>query len=283
MMRILIRGAIALVALVGVFVGGVWIASERILTTRYVTPAASIVASTDPSIIGEGARLANTYGCTGCHGATLNGELFGEIPFVHRTVAPNLPRLAARYTDEDFARSVRHGVKPDGRSVIGMPSGPFFDMTDEDLTAVVSRIRAQKDDGRDLPTSFLHIGGRAALVFGVYAPEASYIDHAAPRRAYDFSNVLQRGEYIARNACGECHGLDFKGQGVNHGDAPDLVVASAYSPEEFHALMRKGEATGGRNIDFMGRVARWRFVHFADDEIDAIHAFLIDRAMRPAE
>jgi hypothetical protein len=37
----------------------------------------------------------------------------------------------------------------------------------------------------------------------------------------------------------------------------------------------------GRDLGLMGEVARYRFSAFTDDEIDALYAFLTDRAAKP--
>ncbi|MEZ5983882.1 MAG: c-type cytochrome [Parvularculaceae bacterium] len=263
----------------------VWLLGERIIARKYSVPAISITHSTDAAVIDHGRRMSEVAGCRGCHSADLNGKLFGEARFVYRMTTANLPRLAATYSDEDFARSIRHGVKPNGRSVIGMPSPAFYDMRHEDLSAIISYIRTMPDKGERLPRSETWILGRIEFLQGLYPPEASTIDHNAPQRIYDFSNQLELGEYLARIACSECHGINFEGapEGPGPGLPPDLTIAAAYPSDAFAHLLRTGEPLGGRDLELMDDVARDRFIHFTDEEVEAIHAFLVDRAMKAAQ
>ncbi len=161
-----------------------------------------------------------------------------------------------------------------------MPSPAFFDMSDEDLAAILSYARTLPDRGENLPKSETFILGRLELMQGLFPPDASTIDHREPRRTYDFADSKQRGEYLARIACAECHGVDFTGA-PGPADAkppPDLMVAAAYTPDQFSHLMKTGEPIGGRDLRLMGDVARSRFAHFTNDEISAMHAYFVERA-----
>lgn len=277
-----------LVAIIGAIVastaaiayGSIWLMGERIIARKYDTPTQNVAASSDPAIIAEGERLANVAGCLGCHSADMNGKIFGQAPHIYRSVSANVPRLAKTYSDEDLARAIRHGVRKNGRSVIGMPSPAFYDMRDEDLGAIISYIRTLPDHGEKLPKSETFILGRLELIQGLFPPEASTIDHQKSRRSYDFSEPTQHGEYLARIACSECHGLDFKGAPSFEGEQgpPDLMIAAAYAPEQFAHLMKTGEPVGGRDLRLMDEVAASRFPHFTAEEVAAMHAFFVKRA-----
>ncbi|MEQ8936789.1 MAG: cytochrome c, partial [Amphiplicatus sp.] len=259
----------------------IWLLGERIISRKYQSPWTPFAHSTDSLVVSEGKRLAAVAGCSGCHNDDLNGGLFGESPFIYRSVTANLPRLAMTYTNEDFARAIRHGIKKNKRSVIGMPSPAFYNMRDEDLAAIISYIRTMPDKGAKLPTNELWILGRLEVSQGLYPPEASQIDHFKKRRVFDFADPVQHGAYIAAISCAECHGLAFKGDPYAAGAPgapPDLVVASGYELEQFRHLMRTGEPVSGRDLRLMDDVARDRFVSFTDAEIDALHSFLVDRA-----
>jgi mono/diheme cytochrome c family protein len=154
-------------------------------------------------------------------------------------------------------------------------------MRNEDLGKIIAFIRSKPDEGETLPASEIRILGRLDMLGGQHPPEASIIDHDRPRREFDLNDPLQHGEYLALMACSECHGLDFKGppgEEPGPGIPPDLVVASAYTPEAFAKLMRTGAPLDGRDLGLMGEVSRGRLVHFTDEEISAVHQFLIHRA-----
>jgi mono/diheme cytochrome c family protein len=253
-----------------------WFSSEALLGQKFRTPEQHVSASGDPAVIARGKRLASILGCTGCHGAMLQGDVFFDEPFDARSVAVNLPRLAKIYSDADFARVIRHGVRPDGTGVWDMPSDGFFELSDADTGAVISYIRSLPDEGGVLPRPVNRIYARYILVRNIYPLQPSLIRHFAERRSFDLSQPLQRGEYMARIACGECHGSHLKGV---PGDTPNLSIGAGYSLEDFRRLMASGQSKSGRDLDLMDDVARGRFSHFTDDEVAEVHAFLVQKAL----
>jgi hypothetical protein len=84
--------------------------------------------------------------------------------------------------------------------------------------------------------------------------------------------------YMTRATCGECHGLTLTGHGVAPEHTPDLNVAGAYTRAQFRHLMRTGQPLAGRRLRLMGEVARGRFAHLTDREVDAIYDYLVARA-----
>jgi len=254
---------------------GVWLAGESVLSRAYAIPDEPIAAAQSADEIAEGERLAYIYGCLGCHGDDLNGQLFGQAPFIYRSTTANLARLAATYSDADFERAIRHGVKKDGRSVNGMPSSSFAPMRDDELAKIIGFIRTKPDKGADLPPTAIYILGRLELARGLFPPDASRIDHGARHGAGDFSSSTERGRYLATLVCSECHGLDFAG---SPGDTPDLVIAASYPREDFGTLMRTGVPLGGRDLRLMDEVAIGRFSHMTEAEVDDLYAFLTARA-----
>lgn len=77
-------------------------------------------------------------------------------------------------------------------------------------------------------------------------------------------------------ACAECHGAELAGN--DEPFRPDLIVASAYSLDEFKTLMGRGIPTGGRRLDLMAKVAVSRFSNLNDEEIEALYRYLTARA-----
>ena len=74
--------------------------------------------------------------CTGCHGADLAGGLVLEPsapPSANLT--PHATGLAG-WSEADFARALREGVRPDGRRLALMPTNAFARMTDTEVAAM---------------------------------------------------------------------------------------------------------------------------------------------------
>ena len=85
------------------------------------------------------------------------------------------------------------------------------------------------------------------------------------------------GRHLAYTSCTECHAWDLNGW---EGDpAPSLVVAKAYTLEQFTRLMRTGEiAAGGKSkTGMMSGVAAYRYPVMTDEEIAALKLFLDSR------
>lgn len=265
-------GALAILGLGAVVF--IYLASERITRKTYDAPLTSIALPTDSLALAEGQRLATVRGCyNGCHGERLNGGVFIDEPLLARLVAPNLTQMVGRYTDAELERVIRHGIRRDGKSTLGMPSSMFYHLSDEDLGAIIAFLRsAPVTKG---PTTEIRLGplARLGLVMGKYNPQAAMIDHDAPRLAVrDTSDHIAFGKYLALSSCSECHGLDLRGN--PDGSSPNLAIAASYSEEAFTRLMRTGKARGDRELRLMSDVARSRFSHLTDGEIRALHQYL---------
>src|SRR5664279_2300385 len=108
--------------------------TEHMLDRRYPVVGAAIPPPAGPGAVERGKDLADRTGCTDCHKADLRGSLFADDGWLHgRYYASNLTRKAQIYSDEDFARIVRLGVRPDGRGVFAMPSFAFNHLTDGEM------------------------------------------------------------------------------------------------------------------------------------------------------
>jgi mono/diheme cytochrome c family protein len=266
--------AAALLLLAVCVAAGVYLVSERILRRTYDVALAPVSLPADSTALVEGERLARVRGCFGgCHGERFEGQVFFDEPGVARVVAPNLTQAAARWSDQELARIIRHGVRPNGRSVFSMPAHTFSSLSEQDLGAILAFLRHTPPEPglqAQLDARWL---GRLGLVLGKYRPEAELIPHdsiwppqATPREP------LAHGEYLARTICTECHGLDL--HGAPDGSAPDLRIAAAYSPSTFARLLREGVPLDGRALGLMGRVARGRLRYLTDAEISDLHQYL---------
>src|SRR5690606_1051994 len=85
----------------------------------------------------RGAHLYATRGCADCHGGDLGGAKVVDEPPVGRLYGPNLTKgqggVVADYRDEDWVRAIRHGVNPQGRPLVLMPSMEYSEFSEQDL------------------------------------------------------------------------------------------------------------------------------------------------------
>jgi mono/diheme cytochrome c family protein len=255
--------------------GYVYVASERVIHRKYVVPLTEVAVPSDSAAVAEGRRLAAIRGCFGCHGKALQGEVFRDDAS-GRAVAPNLTRVAHEYSTAEVARAIRYGIRANGEGLQIMPSPMYYHLSDTDLGRIIGFLRtAPRVEGlayefRPSPR------GRWQMVTGEWYPLADDILRMGPRmRAPEPADTLAHGEYLARTACTECHGPDLEG---DIRGSPDLVVAAAYSFDDFNRLLRTGVAVGNRELWMMSDVSRSRFSHFTDAEVRSLHSFLRARA-----
>ena len=152
-----------------------------------------------------------------------------------------------------------------------MPSSVFYHLDDADPGALIAYLRTLPDKGGadTLPATSLRLLARVGVVTGKYNLEPVEITHDA-RRAPNGPDAAARGQYLAKSTCTECHGQALEGSE----ETPALSIVAGYSPTEFARLMREGVPRDGRKLGMVGGVARARFVHFSDDEVEALYTYL---------
>lgn len=269
---------VGLIVLIAIAASAVYAVSETTLRRTYQKSGTPVAIPSDSASIAEGQRLAQIRGCTGCHGSKLEGQMFVDEPILARLAAPSLTLAARQYSDAELERIIRHGVRPDNRSVVGMPSEMFRFLDDNDMGRIIAFVRSVPQSAGQKRE--MHLGPLARVAFALrqFSPAAMLVqraeslDSAYPPRG----DSTARGAYIARTVCTECHGLDLTGSGKT----PDLIIAASYSREQFMRLRRTGKPLQERELRLMSDVARKRFSHMTDDEIDALHRYLIARASR---
>ena len=272
---------LALVAIVLVGYGVIYILSQRTLRRAYGEPLVSLTIPADSPSIAEGKRLAQLRGCSGgCHGHEIEGETFLDDPLLARIVAPNLTEAVRRYSDADLARIIRRGVRPDSHTVVVMPSEMFSVLSDADLAKIIAYLRSVPRMPGPLPDVRLGPLARLGIVLKQYEPAVALV-HRADSLTATFPgprDSTARGAYLARTSCTECHGVQLTGSDVGGTKTPDLKIAAGYSGEAFTRLMRTGKGLGDRDLGMMSEVARGRFAHFTDAEIAALRTYLLARA-----
>src|SRR6185369_11318779 len=119
-----------------------YVLSEQALNRTYPVPAVTLSIPTDAESIQEGRRLATVRGCLpGCHGKAGEGEVMFDQPIVARVVAPNLTVAAKKFNAAELAGIIRNGVRPDGRSMLVMPSQTYAALTDQDLARIIAFLK----------------------------------------------------------------------------------------------------------------------------------------------
>lgn len=228
-----------------------------------------------PARLAHGKRIATILGCNGCHERNMQGRLFGKK---NKIYAVNLTRELPKYNDSTLEKLLRTGVPIDGRDLWIMPSENFQHLSASDMTALIAFLRTVPPAGEPTPPAELGPEAQAEIAAGTRKSTKDWVAEAKARMPVDLGPSYAVGRYIASVTCAECHGFELEGNGKT---TPDLVIAGAYSADEFRTLLRTGKPTGGRKLKLMERAATRRFSHLTDREIAALHAYLKARAERP--
>jgi mono/diheme cytochrome c family protein len=195
-------------------------------------------------------------------------EIEGFGKFYAPNLTPDMETGIGKRTDEELARSMRHSVAHDGSFM--MPFMPFQEMSDEDLTAVISFLRSQEPVKNEVPRSEYAFMGKAVLAFGLLKPVGP---KQTPPKSIAIDSTIEYGKYLANNVgnCLFCHtsfdqktgkqtGQDFAGGGLFMPDnlsegfgfvSPNITpdkstgVMANWTEEHFIARFRAGRVHQG--------------------------------------
>ena len=166
------------------------------------------------ALVERGLYLARAGDCISCHTGPSKAPFAGGLPMktpfgtiVSTNITPDKAGGIGDYTEADFARALREGVRKDGRHLYpAMPYTSFARIDDADMHALYTYFQrgvapvADKPPATDLPWPFsmrwLMLGWNFLyLEPGVYSPDAAR------------SAEWNRGAYLVQGLghCGECH------------------------------------------------------------------------------
>lgn len=165
-----------------VLIAGVTIVTASRQHLKYDAPYPEIHASKDTAVIARGKHFVLSLAhCTECH-STSNSDslvnlgkevpLSGGVPFVlpvgtiySKNITPDKETGIGNLTDAEIARVLRFGVHANGEAVYDFM--PFHNMSDEDLTSVISYLRTLQPVKNKVPDNKLNAIGNAVKAFMV--------------------------------------------------------------------------------------------------------------------
>jgi mono/diheme cytochrome c family protein len=235
-----------------------------------VAPPARALAG-DPV---EGLRVAARVGCIDCHGRDGSGaKLWGEEG-KFQLYSANLTVKRELYDDAGIDGLLRHGRTHDGHRPLGMPIFMVQHLSDREIRDITAWLRAIPVVARpDQPVSWFSEEGRRLLEeYKGDDPDPAFRPLPEPP-----SEPLALGRHLAMTTCSECHGRDLNG--APEDGVPPLLVAKAYSADDFMRLMRTGIVASGTESasGLMTAVGKQRASSMTDDEVRALKAYLDSR------
>lgn len=275
---------------------------------KYDAPYPEIMASADTAVIARGKHLViSAAHCINCH-STQNADsllslgqepvLTGGVKFdlpvgdiFSRNITPDKETGIGRYSDAEIARALRYGVHPNGTVVFDFM--PFHNTSDEDLTSIISYLRAQKPVKNKVPDNRLNVVGNMVKAFMVkpVGPEGEVPAKVNPDTSAEYGRYLAlsvaecNGCHTKRDMTGKFVGEPFAGGGAFNENGkilipPNLTTDSSsriygWSQQDFIKRFRIGKV-----IPYS--VMPWNsFKRMSDDELKAIYSFL--KTVKPAK
>ncbi len=222
---------------------GIFLA-ERKMQRRVDVTAQPVPYKTDAATLERGRYLYASRGCVDCHGASGAGRTFvddGALTIAGPNITTGPGGVVAAYQPVDWVRAIRHGITPQGRALMVMPSEDYNRFTDDDLAALVAHVRALPPQSGNAAVVNLPLPVKALYGFGVIKDAASKIDHSLPPQTPVAEGVtIEHGRYVA-NMCIGCHGAQLQG-GKIPGGPPDWPPASKLTPGEGGVMGRYADA-----------------------------------------
>ena len=309
MKRILKRVAIGLAVFLVLGISSLAVAIVLREDRTFDAPYPAIAASKDPQVIARGRYLVlGAAHCGECHAAQgvapmeephLSGGMAFHLPIgtiYARNITPDPTTGIGRYDDRQLARVLRHGVRPDGRAML--PFMPFANLSDDDLTAILSYLRSRPAVENTVPSSDYNLLGRAAKAFLL---EPTGPDGTPPVHSPEGPTV-ERGKYLATSVanCNGCHtkrslrtgealGVTFAGgMEIESHTHPGTVLVSPnltpdpatghitqWTEDQFVARFKSGVATNEATP------MPWKtFSRISDEDLRALYRYL--RTLPPA-
>jgi len=310
---------VTIAAILGVALAAfaVFVATRQHL--QFDAPYPEVVASADTTVIARGRYIVRDLAnCANCHGdpsqiaavaeskdvALSGGYEFKAPPgeFYARNITPDSLSGLGAVSDRAIARALRYGVGHDGRALL--PFMEFQGLSDEDLVAVVSYLRAQSPVRNPVPMHHYNVLGKIVRATVLAKPVGP---HETPPVASPRGASAENGRYLVEMAsCGSCHternmmtgqftgprfggatGFDKDSEGrswspPNITSDPTTGRVGMMTEDGFVTRFRAGRILPGSPMPWQG------FRRLSDDDLRAIYRYLktvppVHRDVGPSE
>ncbi|CAM3787835.1 c-type cytochrome [Roseateles saccharophilus] len=284
--RLLIALGALLLIVAAILLTG-WLQAGRKQERRIDVRAEAIALPTEAAALERGRYLFSSRGCAECHGADGAGRKVidgGGMLVIAPHIGPGPGAVTANYRVEDWVRAIRHGVKPDGRPLLIMPSEDYNRLTDADVGALVAYAK-QLPAMSHGETALIRFPPPVRVLYGLglIQDAAAKIDHSLPPAApVPEGPTAEHGRYVAQMCMG-CHGPGYSG-GKIPGGPPDWPAAANLTPgsdsvmmeryasvDAFMAMMKSGRRPSGEAIPVMPFPS---LSQLNEVDLRGLHAFL---------
>jgi mono/diheme cytochrome c family protein len=291
------RGACALGALAALGATALalgHVAADHKMHRQVNVPIEPLALHDDAATLARGRYLFMSRGCTECHGTNGAGREFINDGHGMQVRAPNItPQAGSRastYRVQDWVRTLRHGVKPDGTPALIMPSEDYARLTDADLGALISYLRQMPATPGEAGLMQLPWLVQTLYAAGIVQDAAEKINHKLPPEpTVPEGPTPEHGRYVA-NMCIGCHGPGLSG-GPIPGAPPDWPAAANLtsgtasamtryrSGDQMEAMFKTGHRPDGTAVSQVMPFGALQALNHTDTQ--ALYAYLSSLPARP--
>ncbi len=264
------------------------------------TWAADSSADDSTESIRRGEYLAKAADCGACHtapgGRPFAGGLAIDSPvgtIYSSNITPSVGHGIGRYSEEEFARAVRRGIRRDGANLYpAMPYTSYAVFIDADVRALYRYFMAAVA-AVDAPAPRTDLPFPMNIRFSMAAWNLLFLNrkpfHPDPQQ----SDMWNRGRYLVEGAahCSACHtprgflmqeraGQAFAGGQVGPWYAPNITSdldsgIGSWSQDELVQYLRTGDARGkAQAAGSMGEAVEHSFQYLSDTDLDAMATYV---------
>jgi mono/diheme cytochrome c family protein len=278
-------------------------------TVARSAPAASSAPparESERALIARGEYLARAADCQSCHtskggqpfaGGEKLSTPFGSINGPNVTPDPNTG--IGSWTEADFERAVRRGIRKDGAFLYpAMPYPSYTQLTDADVHALWVYVHSLAPVNREVPKPDFHFP--FSFRPGIAVWQELYFKPGRFQRQSGKSAAWNRGDYLvqALGHCSECHtptnlleapeahhaleGNQIEGWYASNISDDPLSSISSWSVQRLATFLKTG--SGGDNTKAFGtmqQVVHESLSHLTTADLEAMAIYLKDSS-RPA-
>ena len=251
------------------------------------------------SVVARGEYLARAADCAACHTAEGGTPFAGGRAFVlpfgtlySPNITPDTDTGIGKYSDADFLKAVRQGVRSDGAGLYpAMPYPSYAGITDADALAIKAYLFSLAPVHTSVPENTLIFPVNQRWLMRVWSMLFNSDNRFQPNIAQ--SPQWNRGAYLteALEHCGECHTPRSLFQSLDHRrkfagtvqagwwayniTADHDSGVGAWSDADLAAYLSTGHADGrGSAAGPMAEAVNLSLRHLTDDDIAAMVAYL---------
>ncbi|UTD27772.1 cytochrome C [Bradyrhizobium sp. WD16] len=260
----------------------------------------SAVLAADAELIARGKYLAKGADCSACHTNGEAGAAFAGGYAIHSpmgeiystNITPSKQYGIGSYTEEQFARAVREGVRPDGGHLYpAMPYPSYSRMTDEDVKALYAYFMNEVP-AVDAPAKETKLPFPFSIRASMIGWNLLFLNNERFMPDAGHSAEWNRGKYLVDVLahCGDCHtprnllmasdsSQYLAGGDVGPWHAPNLTSdkvsgIGGWSDEALQSYLLTGKSEHARTSGPMAEAVQHSLQYLTVDDTKAMIAYL---------